>query len=112
MTFLSCVDKDAGEVKKEIKEIKTPLVRRFNSVSVLQSSRLKMSRYSLFRVYDKVRTIHMNKAEIKIVEEQINDCWQVASEIIEEFDMYGGGLEEEENRACEELEKIIDGVIG
>ena len=39
----------------------------------------------------------MNKAEIKIVEEQINDCWQVASEIIEEFDMYGGGPEEEEN---------------
>lgn len=34
MTFLSCVDKDAGELKKEIKEIKTPLVRRFNSVSV------------------------------------------------------------------------------
>lgn len=33
----------------------------------------------------------MNKAEIKIVEEQINNCWQVASEIIEEFDMYGGG---------------------
>ena len=27
----------------------------------------------------------MNKAEIKIVEEQINNCWQVASEIIEEF---------------------------
>ena len=106
MTFLSCVDKDAGELKKEIKEIKTPLVRRFNSVSVLQSSRLKMSRYSLFRVYDKVRTIHMNKAEIKIVEEQINDCWQVASEIIEEFDMYGGGPEEEENRACEKLEKM------
>lgn len=51
MTFLSCVDKDAGELKKEIKEIKTPLVRRFNSVSVLQSSRLKMSRYSLFCVY-------------------------------------------------------------
>ena len=54
----------------------------------------------------------MNKAEIKIVEEQINNCWQVTSEIIEEFDMYGGGLEEEENRACEELQKIIDGVIG
>lgn len=34
MTFLSCVDKDAGELKKEIKEIKTPLIRRFNSVSV------------------------------------------------------------------------------
>lgn len=51
MTFLSCVDKDAGELKKEIKEIKTPLVRGFNSVSVLQSSRLKMSRYSLFCVY-------------------------------------------------------------
>lgn len=48
----------------------------------------------------------MNKAEIKIVEEQINNCWQVASEIIEEFDMYGGGPEEEENRACEELEKM------
>ena len=48
----------------------------------------------------------MNKAEIKIVEEQINDCWQVASEIIEEFDMYGGGPEEEENRACEKLEKM------
>lgn len=32
--------------------------------------------------------------------------WQVASEIIEEFDMYGGGPEEEENRACEELEKM------
>lgn len=34
MTFLSCVDKDAGELKKEIKEIKTPLIRKFNSVSV------------------------------------------------------------------------------
>ena len=27
-------DKDAGELKKEIKDIKTPLVRRFNSVSL------------------------------------------------------------------------------
>ena len=27
-------DKDAGEMKKEIKDIKTPLVRRFNSVSL------------------------------------------------------------------------------
>ena len=42
----------------------------------------------------------MNKAEIKIVEEQINNCWQVASEIIEEFDMYGGGPEEEEIIIC------------
>ena len=57
-------------------------------------------------VLDGFPTIHMNKAEIKIVEEQINNCWQVASEIIEEFDMYGGGPEEEENRACEELEKM------
>ena len=48
----------------------------------------------------------MNKAEIKIVEEQINNCWQVASEIIEEFDTYGGGPEEKENRACEKLEKM------
>ena len=30
----------------------------------------------------------------------------MASEIIEEFDIYGGGSEEEENRACEELEKM------
>ena len=30
-------DKDAGEMKKEIKDIKTPLVRRFNSVSLYLS---------------------------------------------------------------------------
>lgn len=41
-----------------------------------------------------------------IIEKQIQNCWKSASDIIEEFDMYGGGPEEEEDQVYETLENM------
>lgn len=59
-----------------------------------------------FEYCKKQETKNQTENYVQIVKEQIGNCWHVASEIIEEFNMYGGGPEEEENRAYEELEKM------
>lgn len=41
-----------------------------------------------------------------IIEKQIAKHWSKAREIIADFDAYGGGLESDEEDACDELEKI------
>lgn len=58
-----------------------------------------------FEYCKKQETKNQTENYVQIVKEQIGNCWHVASEIIEEFNMYGGGPEEE-NRAYEELEKM------
>ena len=42
-----------------------------------------------------------------IIESKIRKHWNNASEIIGEFDMYGGGPESEEEEACHELEAMV-----
>ena len=42
-----------------------------------------------------------------IIENQIKKCWEKAGRIIEEFDIYGGGTESDEEDACYELEIMI-----
>lgn len=47
-----------------------------------------------------------------IIEKKVNQHWKKAAQIIEEFDMYGGGSEMDEDDACYELEamaKLIEG---
>lgn len=45
---------------------------------------------------------------IWIVEKQIRQHWNKAAAIIQEFDMYGGGKESDEDDACHELEKVVE----
>ncbi len=42
-----------------------------------------------------------------IIEKKVWQHWNKASEIIEEFDMYGGGLESDEEEACYELDAMV-----
>lgn len=41
-----------------------------------------------------------------IVEKKVRQHWKKAAQIIEEFDMYGGGPETDEDDACYELEAM------
>ena len=43
-----------------------------------------------------------------IIINQLEHHWNRASEIIDEFNEYGGGPEEEEEIACDELEKMME----
>ena len=43
-----------------------------------------------------------------IILNQLENHWTRASEIIDEFNEYGGGPEEEEEIACDELEKMTE----
>lgn len=45
---------------------------------------------------------------ILIVEKQIRQHWNKAAAIIQEFDMYGGGRESDEDDAYRELEKVVE----
>ncbi len=45
---------------------------------------------------------------ILIIESKVRQHWKKASKIIEEFDMYGGGSEYDEEDACSELEAIVN----
>lgn len=42
-----------------------------------------------------------------IIESKIQQYWKTAAEIIEEFDMYGGGPESDEDDACDALESMM-----
>ena len=43
-----------------------------------------------------------------VITNQLKHHWNRASEIIDEFNEYGGGPEEEEEMACDELEKMME----
>ena len=43
-----------------------------------------------------------------VIINQLENHWTRASEIIDEFNEYGGGPEEEEEIACDELEKMME----
>lgn len=94
---------DKAETKKLISKYNEEQLREL----VCLLTERNASAQKIFLEYcRKQETKHRTGSGIQIVEEQIKNCWQVAAGIIEEFDMYGGGPEEKETRACEELEKM------